>query len=169
MKKWFVIFGVFILLIFVSFAVKFSKPKPSEDSFKAPGKDFQSPKKVEDYFVENLHMKPDEAKVIRSKGTGNNGKISFRLTDKTTLEAVVGNLYYYGFIKDEKAFMYALENTKDTETGKANAIKVGKTGTIDVGAYYRISEDMDAWQIANELLNKPTFFAYDQYGYTFMP
>ncbi|MFA6386104.1 MAG: hypothetical protein WCW29_05175, partial [Candidatus Paceibacterota bacterium] len=59
--------------------------------------------------------------------------------------------------------------TKDTVAGKANALKVGKSGTIDVGAYYRISEDMDAWQMADELLNKPTYIAYDEYNYIFMP
>jgi len=28
---------------------------------------------------------------------------------------------------------------------------------------------MDAWQLADELLNKPTYIAYDEYGYMFMP
>lgn len=169
MKKWLVILGVFILLIIVSLAVMFSKSKPSEDSFKAPGKDFQSAKKVEDYFIETMHMSSTDASNVRSLDKGYDGKISLRLTDKTTLQAVVSNLHYYGFIGDEKAFIYALEHTEDIVTGKANALRVGKNGTIDVGAYYRISEDMDAWQIANELLNKPTYFAYDQYGYIFMP
>ena len=168
MKKLFVVFGIFIILIIVA-GVMFSKQKTSTAGFEAPGRDFSSEKKVEDYFVENLRMTPSEAKETRSIAKGNDGKVTFRLTDKTTLQAIVGNLHYYGFIRDEKAFMYALENTKDTEIGKANAIKVGKSGTIDVGASYRISEDMDAWQIADVLLNKPTYFAYDEYGYIFMP
>lgn len=169
MKKWLIIFGVFILLIIVSLAVMFSKSKPSEESFKAPGKDFQSAKKVENYFIDTMHMTSADAVNVRSLAKGYDGKISFRLTDKSTLDAIVGNLYYYGFIRDEKAFMYALEHTKDTVVGKANALKVGKSGTIDVGAYYRISEDMDAWQLADVLLNKPTYLAYDEYGYIFMP
>lgn len=142
---------------------------PSSDLLLAPGKDFPSTKKVENYFTETMHMTSADAANVRSKTKGYDGKISFRLTDKTTLQAVVSNLYYYGFIRDEKAFMYALENTKDTVVGKSNALKIGKTGSIDVGAYYRITEDMDAWQMADELLNKPTYFAYDEYNYMFMP
>ncbi|KKS19624.1 MAG: hypothetical protein UU79_C0014G0010 [candidate division WWE3 bacterium GW2011_GWE1_41_72] len=114
-------------------------------------------------------MPPEEAKTIRTRVQGNDGKISLRLTDKTNLEALISNLHYYGFIRDEKAFIYALENTKDINAGKANALKIGKNGTIDVGAYYKITEDMDAWQLADELLNKPTYIAYDEYGYMFMP
>lgn len=168
MKRWFAVLAVLILVVVASIFV-FSKQKPSEELLKAPGKDFPSAKKVENYFTETMHMTSADAINVRSIAKGYDGKISMRLTDKTTLQAVVSNIHYYGFIKDEKAFMYALENTKDTVPGKANALKVGKTGTIDVGAYYRISEDMDAWQIADELLNKPTYFAYDEYNYMFMP
>ena len=168
MKKWFAVLTVLILVIVASIFV-FSNQKPSEELLKAPGKDFQSVKKVENYFTDTMHMTSADTVNVRSIAKGYDGKISFRLTDKTTLQAVVSNLYYYGFIRDEKAFMYALENTKDTVAGKANALKVGKSGTIDVGAYYRISEDMDAWQMADELLNKPTYIAYDEYNYIFMP
>lgn len=163
---------VFIGLIVVAAVAYLSNRnvgKPSAELLQAPGKDFVSTKKVEDYFIEKLRMPAEEAKTIRSRGQGNDGKISLRLSDKTTLEALISNLRYYGFIRDEKAFMYALENTKDTVAGKANALKVGKTGTIDVGAYYKITEDMGAWQLADELLNKPTYIAYDEYGYMFMP
>lgn len=162
------ILGFLIILIGVA-VYSLTPKKPSADLFKAPGKNFQSSKKVENYFTDTMHMTSADAANVRSIAKGYDGKISFRLTDKTTLQAIVSNLHYYGFIRDEKAFMYALENTKDTVPGKANAIKVGKAGTIDVGAYYRISEDMNAWQIADELLNKPTYFAYDEYNYMFMP
>lgn len=158
-----------IVVGMVAFIVSRPNGKPSAELFQAPGKNYPSTKKVEDYFIEKLRMPQEEAKNIRTQGKDNGGKISLRLSDKTTLEALVSNLKYYGFIKDEKAFMYALENTKDTIPGKTNALKVGKTGTIDVGAYYKITEDMDAWQLANELLNKPTYIAYDEYGYMFMP
>lgn len=143
--------------------------KPSPDLLKAPGRSFQSSKNVEDYFVEKLRMSPEEAINTRSPSKGNDGNVSLRLSDNTTLEALVSNLHTYGFIRDEKAFLYALKNTKDTIPGKTNAIKVGKTGTIDVGSYYKISEDMDAWQLADVLLNKPTYLAFDEYGYMFMP
>lgn len=169
MRKWLVISGFLIVGFLAFIALNRIPRKPPEDSFKAPGKDFVSAKKVEDYFIEKLRMPPEEAKTIRSRGQGNDGKISLRLSDKTTFEALISNLQYYGFIKDEKAFIYALENTKDSNIGKANALKVGKSGTIDVGAYYKITEDMDAWQLADELLNKPTYIAYDEYGYMFMP
>jgi len=169
MRKW-MVFGGFLIVAFLAF-ITFNRvtSKLPDQSFKAPGKDFVSAKKVEDYFIEKLRMPPEEAKTIRTRGKGNDGKISLRLTDKTNLEALISNLHYYGFIRDEKAFIYALENTKDTNVGKANALKVGKSGTIDVGAYYKITEDMDAWQLADELLNKPTYIAYDEYGYMFMP
>lgn len=167
-KKISLVFICLIVIISVALVLT-SKRKPTADLLQAPGKSYASSKKVEDYFIEKLRMPPEEAKTIRIRGQGNDGKISLRLSDKTTLEALISNLHYYGFIKDEKAFIYALENTKDTNIGKANALKVGKSGTIDVGAYYKITEDMDAWQLADELLNKPTYIAYDEYGYMFMP
>jgi hypothetical protein len=167
-KKLILVFICLIVIILVAFALSKNR-KPSAELFQAPGRNYTSSKKVEDYFIEKLRMSPEEAKSIRIQGQGNDGKISLRLSDKTTLEALISNLHYYGFIRDEKTFIYTLENTKDTTVGKANALKVGKTGTIDVGAYYKITEDMDAWQLADELLNKPTYFAYDEYGYMFMP
>lgn len=169
MRKWLALAIVVVIAVLLSQVLKPKLYRPSDESLKAPGKDYVSTKKVEDYFIEKLRMPAEEAKTIRTRGQGNDGKISLRLSDKTTLEALISNLRYYGFIRDEKAFMYALENTKDTIPGKANALKVGKTGTIDVGAYYKITEDMDAWQLADELLNKPTYIAYDEYGYMFMP
>lgn len=169
MRKWLALAIVVVIAVLLSQVLKPKLYRPSDESLKAPGKDFLSTKKVEDYFIEKLRMPAEEAKTIRTRGQGNDGKISLRLSDKTTLEALISNLRYYGFIRDEKAFMYALENTKDTVAGKANALKVGKSGTIDMGAYYKITEDMDAWQLADELLNKPTYIAYDEYGYMFMP
>lgn len=142
--------------------------KPSEESFKAPGKNWQSPKKVEDYFIEHLHMNPLEAKNARLQSYGNDGKINLRLLYGTKLPALLSNLKYYGFIRDEKALEYALEHTKDTFPGRTDAIKIGNN-TIDIYSSYRISEDMTAWEIADQLLNHPSYFAYDEYGYMFMP
>ncbi len=144
----------------------FSKPNP--ENFKAPGKDWESSKKVEDYFIERLHMPVAEAEQIRSK-PGVDGKANLRLDPKVTLNALIGNLYYYGFIRDERAFRYALEHTKDT-TPNDLSIKVGKNGTIDTNAEYRILENMSAWELADLLLNKPEgHFTFDEYGYFFMP
>lgn len=142
--------------------------KPNEDSFKAPGRNWNSPKKVEDYFVERLRMTPREATEIRSK-PGTDQTVDLRINTNVTLEALVGNLFYYGFVKDEESLLYALKHTKDT-TPSDKAIKVGEAGTIDTNAEYRISEDMDAWEISDILLNKPSgHFSFDEYNYFFMP
>lgn len=141
--------------------------KPSEENFLAPGRDWQSQKKVEDYFVEHLRMTPQEAQQIRSK-PGVDGKVMLRIRENTTLEALIDNLQYYGFVRDKEALRYALEHTTDNQEGKANPIMVGNN-TISTWSYYRISEDMTAWEIADELLNNPSYFGFDEYNYMFMP
>lgn len=147
--------GVFLLLA-----------RPDAESFRAPGHDWNSPKRVEDYFMEKLRMSAQEAKDIRGRG---DGKVNVRINANTTLAAVTGNLYYYGFVRDEDSLLYALEHTQDT-TPSNQAIKVGSNGSIDTNAEYRISEDMSAWEIADTLLNKPTgHFSWDEYGNFFMP
>lgn len=141
---------------------------PDNDNFKAPGKDWVSEKKVEDYFIEKLRMTPEEASEIRNK-PGVDGTVDLRISTNTTLEGLVGNLYYYGFIRHKDTFLYALENTKDN-TPNDKSIRVGKEGTIDINAEYRISENMTAWQIADILLNKPEgHYSLDEYNYFFMP
>lgn len=166
--------GVIVILGIVAFkhwatntSIISTIAKPSEESLEAPGKDWPSTKKVEDYFVSNLHMSPEEAQSIRSKPEVD-GKVMLRLGDNTTLDGLISNLHYYGFIRDEAALRYALEHTTDNHPGKTYALKIGN-GDIDTFAYYRISENMTAWEIANELLNNPTNFAYDEYHYIFMP
>lgn len=156
-----------ILGIASLFAYRFFS-KPSEDNFFAPGKDWDSPKKVENYFVETLRMTVEEADAIRNR-PGVDGTVDLRISTNTTLDGLVGNLYYYGFIRDETAFRYSLIHTKDT-TPYEKAIKVGSTGSIDQNAEYRISENMSAWELADILLNKPSgHFAFDEYNYFFMP
>jgi len=135
--------------------------KPPTDSFKAPGNDYNSPKKVENYFIDTLRMTPEEAKKFADIG------VSFYVTKNTTLDGIIGNLAYYGLVRDEKTLRYALENTKDTTPGKDGAIKVGRSGTIDLG-YYDLSRNMDTWQIANALLNNPRPIGVE-YNYLFMP
>ncbi len=143
--------------------------KPHDELFLAPGRNWDSEKKVETYFIENLHMTPEEANSIRSK-PGVDGKVMLRVREHTTLEGLLSNLEYYGFVRDREALRYALEHTTDSDTaeGKAPSLVVGDN-TIATWAYYRISEDMTAWEIADELLNHPTHFSFDQYNYTFMP
>lgn len=142
--------------------------KPSEENFEAPGRGWPSEKKVEDYFIEHLRMTPQEAQEIRSK-PGVDGKVMLRLRENSTLEGLLGNLEYYGFVRDKEALRYALEHTEDTEPGRTSGfIEIGDN-SIGLYAYYRISENMTAWEIANELLNNPTYFAFDEYNYLFMP
>ena len=82
--------------------------------------------------------------------------IQYRIGKEATLMGVVGNLYYYGFIKDKDAFKHALEHTQDTNPGREGAIKVGDN-TIDTQTTYEISQTMDAWELADVLLNKGKF------------
>lgn len=139
--------------------------KISEEDFKAPRKSWSSPKKVEDYFSEKLRFTQADFESQKNRTT-----VDFRLYGESTLEAVVSNLQYYGFIRNEKALLYALENTEDKTPGHEEAIKVGKNGSIDIYTSYRISENMSAWEIADTLLNKSTYFVKgDPYDYMFMP
>lgn len=166
-KSRYLIVGGVLLVLGVS-AFLLSEKQPNMDNFKAPGRSWNSPKKVEDYFVERLRMTPQEASQIRSK-LGVDGTVDLRINTNTTLVGLTGNLYYYGFVRDEKSFLYALEHTKDV-TPSDKAIVVDKNRTIDTNAEYRISEDMDAWQIADILLNRPSgHFTFDEYNYFFMP
>jgi len=165
-RPYVIVFIVLFLILGVFGYLKLAKP--NEENFKAPGRTWNSPKKVEDYFVERLRMTPQEASEIRSK-PGVDGTVDLRINTNVALEALVGNLYYYGFVRDEDILRYALENTKDTTPGE-KAIKVGKNGTIDTNAEYRISENMSAWEIADILLSKPSgHFSFDEYNYFFMP
>lgn len=150
-----------ILIILLTSLYFLFPSEPSDDKFKAPGNDYNSPKKIESYFIDTLKMTPQEAKKFTDIG------VSFYVTKDTTLDGIIGNLAYYGLVKDEKALRYALENTKDTTLGKDDAIKVGKNGTIDLG-YYGLSRNMDTWQIADALLNNPHPIG-TQYNYIFMP
>ncbi len=165
--RFYVIAGI-ILLFLIGLFSYLGLSEPDKDDFLAPGKSWNSPKKVEDYFTERLHMTAIEASEIRTR-PGVDGNINLRINKNVTLVALTSNLYYYGFVRDEKSFLYALEHTKDI-TPSENAIVVDKGRTIDTNAEYRISENMDAWQIADILLNRPSgHFAFDEYNYFFMP
>lgn len=164
-KRLFVaIFSLLVVLVIGLFIYK-EKTKIPDQDFLAPGKNWQSTKKVDDYFIEKLHF--TQSDLERQK---QNETVDFRPGKGSTLEAIVSNLKYYGFIRSEKALMYALENTKDTTQGNPGALPVGKSGSIDIVASYRISENMSAWEIADTLLNKSHYFGpNDEYGYMFMP
>lgn len=82
--------------------------------------------------------------------------IQYRIGKEATLMGVVSNLRYYGFIKDENAFKYALEHAQDSKSGGEGAIKLGNN-TIDTQTTYEISQTMDTWELADVLLNKGRF------------
>ncbi|MEX0895660.1 MAG: hypothetical protein WDZ94_01830 [Patescibacteria group bacterium] len=140
--------------------------RPDEKNFLAPGRDWPSDMKVEQYFVEHLGMTAEGARDARLKST--NGTVMLRLREDATLDTLLNDLETYGFVRDKEALRYALEHSEDGLAGMSNAIAVGEN-TIDIWAYYRISEDMTAWEIADELLNNPSFFAVDEYRVKFLP
>lgn len=136
--------------------------KTWQEKFKAPSSDWQSEKQVEDYFVEKLKM-PDETAMSAA-----NLGIEFRISKDATLDAIIGNLTYYGLARDKDALKYALEQTKDTTPGKPDALHVGNN-TLDTDASYYLTKNMTVWQLADTLLNKPYYWDFDQYNYIFMP
>ena len=157
--------SVLLMVVVLSFAYWLKTNQIPEKDFKAPTKSWSSSKKVEDYFVEKLRFTQSDLDRQKQSET-----VDFRPGSGSTLEAIISNLQYYGFIRNEKAFKYALEHTKDTTKGNPGALLVGSNGSIDVVASYRISENMTAWELADTLLNKSHYFGpSDEYGYMFMP
>ena len=69
----------------------------------------------------------------------NTNPIEFTIGKNFTDEAIVSDLQYFGFIKDKNAFKIALKLQK---------------GSIQREAKYTISQSMNAWQIADILLNR---------------
>jgi hypothetical protein len=159
-----VTFLLMVIILGFAYWFKVANQIPKDD-FKAPTKSWSSQKKVQDYFVEKLRFTQKDLESQK-----NNPDVDFRPGSGSTIEAIISNLHYYGFIRSEKAFRYALENTKDTTNGNPGALTVGKNGSIDIVASYRISENMSAWELADTLLNKSHYFGpSDEYGYMFMP
>lgn len=160
-----VLITITVLLFFTSGITYWLKTNqiPQKD-FEAPTKNWSSPKKVDDYFKEKLNFTDKDFERQKQNDT-----VDFRLYGQSTLKAVISNLHYYGFIRNEKALMYALENTEDKTPGHDEALSV-KNGSIDIYASYRISENMTAWEMADTLLNKGTYFGKgNPYNYMFMP
>jgi hypothetical protein len=90
----------------------------------------------------------------------NTPEISFTIGKNFTLDAVISDLKYFDFIKDETAFRYALEHSKDNTLGNENSLRI-ENNTIDREAKYTISQSMTAWQIADILLNQGDFSSCD--------
>lgn len=165
-----VIFGLLVVVIIINVLKTSKSPdlaKPGDSLFLAPGRDWRSQSKVEDYFVAHEHMTMADALKVRSYA-GSDGKITFRLLKNATLQTLSSDLEQYGFVRSNEALMYALDNSPDNLPGHQEALKIGKN-TVDIWASYRISENMTAWEIADQLLNHPNYFAYDETGYLFTP
>jgi len=165
-----VMFGLLVIVLIISVLKTSKNPdlvKPNDSQFLAPGRDWKSQSKVEDYFVTHEHMSSAEALKVRDYA-GSDGKVSFRLLKDATLQTLSSDLEEYGFVRSKEALMYALDNSPDNLPGHQEALKIGKN-TVDIWASYRISENMTAWEIADQLLNHPNYFAYDENGYLFMP
>ena len=158
MKKNGIIIGTLILVgILVAGYFFLTKPLPP-----AP-EDLASRKTVEDYFIEHMRISGVEAKTMASDG------VMLRLSPSSTLQGVVSNLYYYGFIDDEVKFEKLLETTTDSTPGKEDSIKVGNN-TIDVSSNYYLNYSMNDEKIVDTLLNKARFEPnFTQYNYLFMP
>lgn len=125
--------------------------------------ELSSRKTVEDYFIEHMNVGAEEAKTMASD------EVILRLSPISTLQGVVGNLYYYGFIDDQEAFEKLLTETTDNTPGDENSIKVGKN-TIDVNSNYALNYSMSDEEIADTLLNKAEFEEnFTRYNYLFMP
>ena len=164
MKK--ALFGMVLIVSLGSIFYFFyqSKQIPKEN-FLAPGKSWNSSKKAEDYFVEKLRFTQSDLERQKQSET-----VDFRPGKGSTIDAIISNLNYYGFIRSEKALRYALENTEDKIQGNPGSLSVGKNGSVDIVASYRISENMTAWELADTLLNKGHYFGpNDEYKYMFMP
>lgn len=80
--------------------------------------------------------------------------VQFQVGKDASLDGIVNNLSYYGFIKDENAFKEALVKTKDNTEGRDGAITLVNGNTINIQATYNISQGMTAWEIASILLNE---------------
>ncbi len=161
----YLVLSVFLLLILGGYFVYERLTKIPDQDFLAPGKSWQSPRKVEDYFVEKLRFTGSDLERQKSATT-----VDFRPAKGSTVEAIISNLHYYGFIRNEKALWYALEHTEDKTQANPGALWVGRNGSIDTNASYRISENMTSWEMADTLLNKSHYFGkVDPYNYMFMP
>jgi len=78
---------------------------------------------------------------------------TFRVGKDAELDGVIGNLEYYGFVKDRQTLLTALEKTNDTTPGNEDSIQIGDK-TLDREAEYSLSQAWDAWKIAEVLLNE---------------
>ncbi|MFV1917668.1 MAG: hypothetical protein ACC618_04285, partial [Patescibacteria group bacterium] len=80
--------------------------------------------------------------------------VQFQVGKEATLEGIVNNLAYYGFIKNEGAFKKAVLKSEDNTEGREGAIILENGNSINTQATYNISQSMSAWEIASILLDE---------------
>ena len=160
MKK-IVISATIALLLISAGAYLYQKNRqPYSENYLPP----EQRKTVEAYFIEHMRMSPTEAQEMAANG------VDLRVSKTSTIQGIVGNLYYYGFIDDQAKFNELIEATKDTTPGKEDSIKVGKGNTIDRNSHYYLNYQMTEEEIADTLLNKAKFANdFSSYNYLFMP
>jgi len=156
-KSWIIIGVIFLVSLLAGVSFFLNKPLPPTQE------ELTSRKSVEDYFMEHMRVSAEEAKSMASNG------VMLRLSPSSTLQGVVGNLYYYRFVDDEAKFEKLLKTSTDSTPGNKDSIKAGEN-TVDVNSNYYLNYSMSDENIANTLLNKAKFEpSFTQYNYLFMP
>ena len=148
-----------LLLIFAGSYIYLKNRNTYPENYLPP----EQRKTVEAYFIEHMRVSPTEAEEMAVNG------VDLRVSKTTTVQGIVGNLYYYGFIDSEAKLNKLFETTKDTTPGQEDSIKVGNN-TIDVNSHYYLNYQMTDEEIADTLLNKAKFVNdFTAYNYLFMP
>ena len=106
-----------LLLIFAGSYIYLKNRNTYPENYLPP----EQRKTVEAYFIEHMRVSPTEAEEMAVNG------VDLRVSKTTTVQGIVGNLYYYGFIDSEAKLNKLLETTKDTTSGQEDSIKIGKS------------------------------------------
>ncbi|MFZ5376510.1 MAG: hypothetical protein ACOZAN_02460 [Patescibacteria group bacterium] len=154
---YFILFSVVLCLVIF----QLSRPRISSNNFSAVDKSVYNGKTVADYFVEKFNIDREEAQELADKG------VSFQIDEEMTLKEMTGILKTYGLIRDEQAFSYALSHTTDSHVADSKQKIMVGSNDIQPGLY-GLSTSMDAWQMAQILVNYPQD-ASQIYPYVFMP
>lgn len=158
MKKNVLIIGSIVLVVILATGYYFlNKPLPPTQE------ELSSRKRVEDYFIEQMNVSAEEAKIMAADG------VMLRLSPNSTLQGTIGNLYYYSFVDNQAAIEKLLTEVADNTPGNESSIKVGEN-TIDVNSSYSLNYSMGDEEIADTLLNRAKFEEnFTRYNYLFMP
>lgn len=153
---------IFSVLIFLFQLIQFIKLQKFQLNFQPIDWNTWQGRTVAEYFVEHLDMSPEEASEAAENGA------TFFVSKDMTVDGLVSNLEYYGFVRDKEALRYALERADDRNPGSEDALEIGNND-IERGVY-SLGQEMSPWDIAIILLNYPEHPDEDwAYTYMFMP